>query len=53
MNAPSAKSSLLLVALAWIIVALPLGWGLYQSVMKSRPLFAGMPRSEPAETGPK
>jgi len=54
MNASSAKpSSFLLVALAWIVVALPLGWGLYQSVMKSQPLFAGMHGPAPADTAPK
>jgi hypothetical protein len=36
---PSRKTSLSLVLLAWLVVAIPLGWGLYQSVVKSRPLF--------------
>jgi hypothetical protein len=30
-----------LVLLAWAVVAVPLGWGLAQSFVKSRPLFAG------------
>ena len=38
-RAPRA-TSLAIVILAWTVVALPLGWGLYQSVVKSRPLFA-------------
>jgi hypothetical protein len=25
--------------IAWIVVALPLSWGVYQSVLKSLPLF--------------
>lgn len=29
----------LAIALAWLVVALPLGWGVYQSVVKSLPLF--------------
>jgi hypothetical protein len=33
------KTSLVAVLLAWAIVAVPLGWGLYQSIVKSRPLF--------------
>lgn len=41
MTNQSAKSSPLLLALVWAIVAVPLGWGLYQSVIKSKPLFAG------------
>lgn len=27
--------------IAWIWVAVPLGWGVYQSVNKSMPLFGG------------
>jgi hypothetical protein len=28
-----------LVVLSWMIVVLPLAWGIYQSVVKSLPLF--------------
>ena len=41
MSENSSKTSPLLVALAWTLVALPLGWGLYVSVIKSKPLFTG------------
>jgi hypothetical protein len=41
MNAPAQKSPAWLIALAWILVALPLSWGLYQSILKSKPLFTG------------
>ncbi|HEX6951051.1 MAG TPA: hypothetical protein VF127_15735 [Nitrospira sp.] len=34
------------LALAWMLIAVPLGWGVYQSVQKSMPLFEGP--SEPA-----
>jgi hypothetical protein len=34
------KSSLLLIALSWIVVLIPLGWGVVQSVVKSLPLFS-------------
>lgn len=34
------KTLRLVVAWAW--VAVPLGWGVYQSVQKSLPLFAGL-----------
>jgi hypothetical protein len=30
------------VLLAWLVIALPLGWGLYQSVVKSAPLFTSV-----------
>jgi hypothetical protein len=43
MNDSARKSPAWLVALAWLLVALPLSWGLYQSVLKSRPLFMGPP----------
>jgi hypothetical protein len=33
------KSSPLLVAISWIIVLVPLGWGVVQSVVKSLPLL--------------
>ncbi|MHC5538049.1 MFS transporter small subunit [Singulisphaera rosea] len=29
------------LALAWIIVLVPLGWGVYQSLLKSLPLLRG------------
>jgi len=39
------KTSPLAVTAAFLIVALPLGWGLYRSVKNSLPLFTGS-RSE-------
>lgn len=39
MNAAESKTSPILIAAAWLVVALPLGWGVYQSVVKSLPLF--------------
>jgi len=39
MTAAQARTSLAAVLLAWAFVAVPLGWGLYQSIMKSRSLF--------------
>jgi hypothetical protein len=33
------KSSPLSVALAFLVVAIPLGWGFYRSVKNSLPLF--------------
>jgi hypothetical protein len=34
------RTPIAIVLVAWTVVAIPLGWGLYQSVMKSRPLFS-------------
>ena len=40
MNTPQQQqTSHLKVAAAWILVTIPLGWGVYQSVVKSLPLF--------------
>lgn len=33
--------------IAWIWVAVPLGWGVYQSVHKSLPLFRGSAAQSP------
>jgi hypothetical protein len=51
MNESSPKTPPILVALAWIIVAIPLGWGLYQSIIKSEPLFKGA-SAPPAQVVP-
>jgi hypothetical protein len=34
------KTSSLTVFLAFLVVSLPLGWGLYRSIKNSMPLFA-------------
>ena len=39
MDRPARPTSPLTIALAWIVVTVPLGWGVYQSVVKSLPLF--------------
>ncbi len=41
MDNPEKKTSPLTVALAWIVVLIPLGWGVVQSTVKSIPLFRG------------
>jgi hypothetical protein len=33
------KPSPLVIAASWIVVLIPLGWGVVQSVVKSLPLF--------------
>ena len=33
------KTSPVSILLAFLVVGLPLGWGLYRSVMNSKPLF--------------
>jgi hypothetical protein len=34
-----STTSPLRIAFAWILVTIPLAWGVYQSVVKSLPLF--------------
>jgi hypothetical protein len=41
-----------MIAAAWIFVSLPLAWGLYQSVMKSKPLFVHADSKAPAASAP-
>jgi hypothetical protein len=36
----------IVLVIAWLWIAAPLGWGVYQSVQKSMPLFHG--QSNPA-----
>ena len=36
------------LVIAWSLIAVPLGWGVYQSVQKSMPLFQA--QSDPAGT---
>ncbi len=31
----------MVLILAWMVVSLPLAWGVYQSVQRSMPLFSG------------
>jgi hypothetical protein len=33
----------LILILVWMVVSLPLAWGVYQSVQRSIPLFSGGP----------
>jgi hypothetical protein len=53
------KTSPLSVALAFLVVSLPLGWGLYRSIKNSMPLFtaakappAAVPPTPPASSTP-
>jgi hypothetical protein len=37
------KASTLKLLIAWLVVILPLGWGVYKSAVKSKPLFQQAP----------
>ncbi|QEH35249.1 hypothetical protein OJF2_37960 [Aquisphaera giovannonii] len=49
----SRESSTLRIAASWLLVLIPLGWGVVQSVAKSVPLFraSSAPGTPPANAG--
>lgn len=40
------------ILIPWIIIAFPLGWGVYQSILKSLPLFGVQPPAAVAPAKP-
>ena len=40
------------ILLPWLVIAFPLGWGVYQSVLKSLPLFGVQPAAAVAPAKP-
>lgn len=46
------KTSPLSVVLAFLVVAVPLGWGLYRSIKNSMPLFTAGAAAAPAPSAP-
>jgi hypothetical protein len=48
------KSSAATILLAWLLVGVPLGWGVYNTILGSLKLFTPMPAaSQPAATPTK
>ena len=47
MNRSEKSTSPLMIAFAWLVVLIPLGWGVIQSVIKSLPLFEMSATQEP------
>lgn len=41
-----------IVIVYWIVVSIPLGWGLYKSIERSIPLFKGGPPAAAAPAKP-
>ena len=39
METDDTKTPAAAIVLAWLVATLPLGWGVYQSVVKSLPLY--------------
>ena len=37
----TSKSNRLMLCIAWVVVGIPLAWGVFKSVEKSLPLFCG------------
>lgn len=42
------KSSAAAILLAWLLVGIPLGWGVYNTVLNSLKLFQAAPAAAPA-----
>ena len=51
--AHARPSSPALIALAWIIVGVPLGWGVYKSALNAVKLFQSPPPAATAAPSPK
>jgi hypothetical protein len=51
MSTTKCKTSPILIAAAWLVVSVPLGWGVYQSLVKSLPLFGVSASPEPPSRG--
>jgi hypothetical protein len=47
------KTSPLVLAAAWIVVLIPLAWGVYQTAVKSLPLFRAADATERPASGIK
>jgi len=43
MGENTQKSSSAMIALAWLLVGVPLGWGVYNTVLNSQKLFQNAP----------
>lgn len=48
MTSIKSKTSGVRVIAAWTVVTIPLAWGVYQTVVKSLPLFRAVEATRPA-----
>jgi hypothetical protein len=48
MDTTVKKSSAGAVLFAWLLVGVPLGWGVYNTLLNSMKLFQGAPAAAPA-----
>jgi hypothetical protein len=52
MSENTAKSSLALILFAWLLVGIPLGWGVYNTLLSSMKLFQATPTQTTTPTVP-
>jgi len=52
MTESANKSSVVVILFAWIFVGLPLGWGVYNTVLNSKKLFQPAPAQTTAPSIP-
>lgn len=53
MTETARKSSPATILLAWLLVCVPLGWGVYNTVLNSMKLFQAQPPKTTAPATPK
>jgi len=51
MSEDTKKSSAAMILLAWVLVSVPLGWGVYNTLLNSMKLFQA-PVAAPASAAP-
>lgn len=52
MSENTSKSSLALILFAWLLVGVPLGWGVYNTLLSSMKLFQAAPAQTTTPTAP-
>jgi hypothetical protein len=52
MSEDTKKSSAAMILLAWVLVSVPLGWGVYNTLLNSMKLFQA-PVAAPASAAPR
>jgi hypothetical protein len=52
MSENTTKSSPLMILAAWVLVGVPLTWGVYNTLLNSMKLFQAPPATAPATSAP-
>lgn len=52
MSENTNKSSAAMILAAWLLVSVPLGWGVYNTLLNSMKLFQNAPTTKPVPVRP-